>query len=307
MLDHDQSIKKSVFVLGVFKADVIGLKAINSIKLLGELTQMGFNWVKILIIATVTVALGACSSKKEDVYIARDVNVLYNLGKDYYERGLYKLSAIAFDEVERQHPYSIWARRAQVMAAASHYQARNYDDAVNAVDRFLQLHPGNSNAPYAYYIKALSYYEQISDVRRDQDNTLRARGALIELIRRYPDSKYAYDAKQKLKLTNDHLAGKEMEVGRYYLDAKEYLAAAIRFRSVIENYQTSSHTPEALHRLVEVNLALGIIPEAQSAGAVLGHNYNGSKWYRYSYALLKGQKLKPEMSSGSWLSKLWPF
>ncbi|WND02842.1 outer membrane protein assembly factor BamD [Temperatibacter marinus] len=269
---------------------------------------MSVKSVKSGIVALFVLTLAACSnSEVDDTYVARDVNVLYNLGKEYYEKGRYMFAAAAFDEVERQHPYSVWARRAQVMAAAAYYQAKRYDDAINAIDRFLQLHPGNSSAPYAYYIKALCFYEQIADVGRDQDYTMRARNAFVELIRRYPDSEYAYDAKQKLELTDDHLAGKEMEVGRYYMRSKEYLSAAIRFRNVIEKYQKSSHTPEALHRLVEVNLALGIQPEAQSAAAVLGYNYNGSKWYRYSYALLKNKKLSPEMSSGSWLSKLWPF
>lgn len=299
-----------MFVLVATLASITTNKNIESvlINLLGELTQMGFSWVKSGIVAIAAMSIVACSSKSdEDTYIARDVNVLYNLGKDFYDRKRFKLAAVAFDEVERQHPYSVWARRGQVMAAASHYQARNYDDAINAVDRFLALHPGNSSAPYAYYLKALCFYERIADVGRDQDSTLKAQNAFIELIRRFPDSKYAYDAKLKLDLTNDHLAGKEMEVGRYYLNRKEYLAAAIRFRNVIESYQQTSHTPEALHRLVETYLALGVAPEAQSAGAVLGHNYNGSKWYRYSYALLKNKKLKPEMSSNSWLSKLWPF
>lgn len=269
---------------------------------------MSLNGIKKIVVISLTLALAGCGGgKSQDTYLARDVEVLYNLAKDSFERERYTFAAVAFAEVERQHPYSVWAIRSQVMAAASFFHAGMYDDAIIAVDRFLALHPGNSSADYAYYIRALCYYEQIADVRRDQDLTLRARASLVELIRRYPDSEYAFDAKQKLDLTNDHLAGKEMTVGRYYLNQNEYVAAAIRFRNVIENYQESSHTPEALHRLVETYLALGIQPEAQSAGAVLGHNFNGSKWYRYSYALLKNKKLKPEMSSGSWLSKLWPF
>ncbi|MFC3053415.1 outer membrane protein assembly factor BamD [Kordiimonas pumila] len=250
----------------------------------------------------------ACSSKKdEDKYVARDVEVIYNIANDNLERKRYKLAAAAFDEVERQHPYSVWARRAQLMSAYSYYMGNDYDESILAAERFLQLHPGNRSAPYAYYLIALCHYEQISDVGRDQDESVRAQNALTEVIRRYPDSDYARDAKLKLDLTRDHLAGKDMEVGRFYLKRQEYLSAIVRFRSVIEQYQTTSHTPEALHRLVEGYLALGITDEAQMAAAVLGHNYPGTKWYRYSYALLSDVDLAPEVKSGSWLSKLWPF
>ena len=183
----------------------------------------------------------------------------------------------------------------------------DYDSAINTAQRFLQLHPGNSSSSYAYYLIAMCHYELIAGVGRDQDETTKARKALIEVIRRFPDSKYALDSQLKLDLTNDHLAGKDMEVGRYYLDREEYLAAVMRFRGVIENYQTTSHAPEALHRLVEGYLALGVTSEAQTAAAVLGHNYPGSKWYRYSYALMRNEKLPLEASSDSWLSKIWPF
>lgn len=252
--------------------------------------------------------VAACSSKEnEDTYVARDVEVIYNLAKDNLERRRYRLAAAAFDEVERQHPYSIWARRAQIMSAYSHYMSNDYDEAILAAQRFLQLHPGNRSAPYAYYLIAMCHYEQVTDVARDQQKTIEATQALTEVIRRFPESEYAQDAALKLDLTRDHLAGKDMEVGRFYMKRQEYLAAVGRFRHVIEEYQTTSHTPEALHRLVEGYLALGIHDEAQMAGAVLGHNFGGTKWYRYSYALLTEGKLSPEMKSGSWLSKLWPF
>ncbi len=254
------------------------------------------------------VALSACSSGgDEDKYVARDVEVIYNLAQDNLNRGRYKLAAAAFDEVERQHPYSVWARRAQLMSAFSHYQANNFDDAILSAQRFLQLHPGNRSAPYAYYLIAISEYEQITDVRRDQSKTAEAEAALNEVIRRYPTSEYARDAALKLSLTRNHLAGKDMEIGRFYMSRQEYLAAVGRFRNVVEKYQTTEHTPEALHRLVEVYLALGIKDEAQMAAAVLGHNYGGTKWYRYSYALLTDQELIPEVKEGSWLGKLWPF
>lgn len=238
----------------------------------------------ILILSVLSIA--ACSKDDEEKYVAREVEQLYNVAHDYADRNQWRIAAIAFDEVERQHPYSVWARRAQLMSAYSHYMARRYDDAILAADRFLQLHPGNASAPYAYYLKAVSYYNQIIDVGRDQDLTYKAHGALVELIRRFPDSIYAQDARLKLDLTNDHLAGKEMEVGRFYLNREEYLAALGRFQLVTQKYETSSHVPEALHRLVEVHLALGLVRDAEKNAAVLGSNYPGSKWYAYSYELL---------------------
>lgn len=269
---------------------------------------MTAKWLKTTVLGVALISVAACSSKdSEDRYVARDVEVLYNLGQDNLKKKNYRFAAAAFDEVERQHPYSVWARRAQLMAAYSHYMTNNYDDAVLAAERFLQLHPGNRSAAYAYYLIALCHYEQISGVGRDQAQTLKARNSLIEVVRRFPDSEYSRDAKLKLDLTLDHLAGKDMEVGRFYMKRQEYLAATLRFRNVIENYQTTSHTPEALHRLVEAYLALGIYDEAKMAAAVLGHNYPGSRWYRYSYALLNGKDMKPEGKSGSWLGKLWPF
>jgi len=260
-----------------------------------------------LVLLFAIAGLSACSSKEEDRYVARDVEVIYNLAKDSLEKKRYKFAAVAFDEVERQHPYSVWARRAQLMAAYSHYMSGSFDDSILAAQRFLQLHPGNRSAPYAYYLIALCHYEQISDVGRDQAKTHEAESALTEVIRRFPNTEYARDAGLKLALTRDHLAGKDMEVGRFYMQRQEYLAAIGRFRHVIEEYQTTSHTPEALHRLVESYIAIGIRSEAQMAGAVLGHNYQGTKWYRYSYAMLEEGDMSPQVSSGSWLSKLWPF
>jgi len=260
-----------------------------------------------LFLLTVVLGLTACGSSEEDKYVARDVEVIYNLAQENLEKGRYRFAAVAFDEVERQHPYSVWARRAQLMSAYSHYMSGSYDDSILASQRFLQLHPGNRSAPYAYYLIALCHYEQISDVGRDQQKTHDAERALTEVIRRFPDTEYARDAGLKLALTHDHLAGKDMEVGRFYMKRKEYLAAVGRFRNVIEQYQTTSHTPEALHRLVESYMALGIVDEAKMAGAVLDHNYGGTKWYRYSYAMLVEGNLQPAGSNESWLSKLWPF
>ena len=217
--------------------------------------------------------------------------------KDYVE------AAHQFDEVERQHPYSEWAARAQLMAAFAHYQNYKYDDASNTLNRFIQIHPGHPQIAYAYYLKALCHYEQISDVRRDQANTQKAMDELREVTRRFPSSPYARDAELKIDLAKDHLAGKEMEIGRYYMSQKQYIAALGRFRRVIEDYQTTSHVPEALHRIVESYLLIGIPKEAQTAAAVLGHNFPGSKWYQDSYTLLKGKNLEPQKDEASWLSK----
>lgn len=239
-----------------------------------------------LVAALVLTACASSGVKKDRAYVARDVETLYNVARQTLDKRQYKLAAAQFDEVERQHPYSVWARRSQLMSAFSYYVARQYPDAIQSAQRFLSLHPGSREAPYAYYVIAVSYYEQISDVGRDQKITQQAYDALSELIRRYPNTDYAADAKLKIDLTRDHLAGKEMEVGRFYQDARLYLAAVLRFRTVVDKYDTTSHTPEALHRLVECYLSLGIPEEANKAAAVLGYNYRGSVWYDRAYALL---------------------
>lgn len=203
------------------------------------------------------------------------------------DKGNWEPCAVAFDEVERQHPYSVWARRAMLMSAFCSYQANKYSESIMAADRFITLHPGNKDAPYAYYLKAVSLYEQIVDVGRDQRRTEQAMAALRELIKRFPQTDYARDARLKLDLTKDHLAGKEMSIGRYYLKRGETVAAISRFRTVVEQYQTTSHVPEALHRLVESYLSLGVIKEAQTSAAVLGHNYPGSDWYEDTFALMQ--------------------
>ena len=200
---------------------------------------------------------------------------LHRRQADRWTSGDYEQAAKLFDEVERQHPYSVWARRAQLMSAFNYYLAQKYTDAISSAQRFLTIHPGNAEAPYAQYLIAMSYYQQIDDVTRDQAITQQASDAFGELIRRYPDSRYAADARLKLDLINDHLAGKEMEVGRFYQRSGQWLAATYRFRDVVDKYQTTSHTPEALERLVECYLALGIPEEAQKAAAVLGRNYPG--------------------------------
>ncbi len=239
------------------------------------------------------VLVGACAvgtEKKE--YVEEPVEDLYNAAIDHMQKGEYRSSTEKFDEVERQHPYSVWATKAQLMAAYAYYQANRYDEAIVALDRFIQLHPANKDVSYAYYLKALSYYEQISDVARDQKMTELALSSLRELISRFPNSKYSRDAKLKLDLTNDHLAGKEMEIGRYYHDKGQYLAAVNRFKIVVDKYQTTTHVPEALHRMTEAYYALGLPTEARKTAAVLGHNYPGSEWYIDSYEMMENKKVR---------------
>jgi outer membrane protein assembly factor BamD len=233
------------------------------------------------------------SGKKDLAYVARDVNSLYTAAKTRLDQHRYKEAAQLFDEVERQHPYSIWARRAQLMGAFSYYLARDYTESISSAQRFLSVHPGNKDAPYAYYLIALDYYEQISDVTRDQKITQQSLDALGELIRRYPNTDYAADARLKVDLVRDHLAGKEMEVGRFYQRRGQWLAATIRFRKVIDEYQTTTHVPEALERLTESYLALGIPAEAKKAAAVLGANYPGSVWYERAYKLMQEHPAAP--------------
>lgn len=234
-------------------------------------------------------ACGDSSDEDEKEIVSKPAETLYMDGRNLFSEGKYKEAVEQFDEVERQHPYSQWAPRAQIMAAYAQYRGQLYDDAVLTLERFVKLHPSHESAPYAYYLMALCYYEQISDVGRDQGLTQKAQKSLRDVVRRFPGSDYARDAQLKLDLTEDHLAGKEMMVGRYYLDREEYLSAANRFRFVVENYQTTSHVPEALHRLVETYLELGVPDEAKRYAAVLGHNFPGSEWYRHSYELLEGK------------------
>ena len=236
-----------------------------------------------------TLSLAACAhggKKGDTAYVARDVGMLYTAAKRSMDTGDYEQAAKLFDEVERQHPYSVWARRAQIMSAFNYYLAHKYTDAISSANRFLTIHPGNTEAPYAHYLVAMSYYQQIADVTRDQAITQQASDAFGELIRRYPDSRYASDARLKLDLINDHPAGKEMEVGRFYERSGNWLAASLRFREVVDKYQTTSHAPEALERLVETYLALGTPAEAYKTAAVLGKNYAGTYWYRQSLRLL---------------------
>jgi outer membrane protein assembly factor BamD len=245
--------------------------------------------VAFLLAAAVALPLVGCAhgkNKTDTAYVARDVSSLYTAAKRSMDQGDYEQAAKLFDEVERQHPYSTWARRAQLMSAFNYYLARKYTEAISSAQRFITIHPGNAEAPYAQYLIGMSYYQQIDDVTRDQTSTQQASDAFGELIRRYPDTRYAADARIKIDLIKDHLAGKEMEIGRFYQRSGEWLAATYRFRSVVDQYQTTTDTPEALERLVECYLALGVPDEAQKAAAVLGRNYPESYWYKQSLRLL---------------------
>ena len=259
--------------------------------------------VSVLVVAA-ALLLSGCGEERE-VYVEREVGDLYNSAVNALEAGSWTESAKLFDEVERQHPYSVWATKAQLMAGYAYYEGNRYDEAVLSLNRFIQLHPGHRDVPYAHYLKALCYYEQISDVARDQQMTERALEALEEIVRRYPDSKYARDARLKIDLTRDHLAGKEMAVGRYYLTRQYYLAAVNRFRRVVDNYQTTTHVPEALHRLVEAYTAIGLEDEARKAAAVLGHNYPGSEWYVDSYSLATGVDARGTAERPGVLGRAW--
>jgi outer membrane protein assembly factor BamD len=272
--------------------------------------------IKILLaVVTAALSLSGCDTinsltgrgaddAKEPVYIERPVDQIYGDAWKKINGDDWVGAAKQFDEVERQHPYSIWARRAMLMSAYCYYHANHYDDAISTADQYIALHPGSKEVAYAFYLKAVSLYEQIVDVGRDQSNTEGALTALQDVIQRFPNSEYARDATLKIDLTLDHLAGKEMAVGRYYLFKGDYVGAINRFRTVVEQYQKTSQIAEALERLTEAYYALGVYNEAKTAAAVLGANYPGSPWYKDAYDLLQGGRLKPEIDQGSWMSRI---
>jgi outer membrane protein assembly factor BamD len=250
--------------------------------------------------ALLAAGLGACGTlgraQQERVqYTDEPVERIYNRGAQNLDQARWAQALAAFEEVERQHPYSSWARRAMLMEAYAHYQANDYDEAIEDAQRFIALHPGNESAPYAYYLVAICHFERILDVGRDQATTERALAALNDVVRRYPETSYARDARLKIDMVYDQLAGKELAVGRFYLTRDQHLAAINRFRNVLENehFQRTSHTPEALHRLVEAYLSVGMTEEAQRMAAILGHNFPGSDWYQRSYALMSQTGVTP--------------
>ncbi|HXQ52319.1 MAG TPA: outer membrane protein assembly factor BamD [Stellaceae bacterium] len=255
-------------------------------------------------LAIAAFALAACASKK-DAYVDRPVEDLYNSAMDELNDSDYTKAVKDFDEVDRQHPYSVWATKAQLMSCYTLYQQGKYADSIIAADRFIQLHPGHRDVAYAYYLKALDYYIQIADVGRDQRTTQQALGALAEVARRFPDTKYARDARLKMDLARDHLAGKEMEIGRWYERQGDFLGAVNRFKRVVDDYQTTTHVPEALERLTECYLALGLVDEARRTTAVLGFNYPGSPWYVDTYGLVtNGGPNEPVAAPKGWLGRM---
>ncbi len=224
---------------------------------------------------------------------AKTVEELYNNGVDALDQKRYATAVTQFDAIEQNYPYSSWAVNAQLMHGYAEYLQNHYTEAIGALDRYIQLHPTSSNASYAYYLRALSFYEQIADIQRDQKGTEQAMAALQDVVNRFPESAYARDSRLKIDLCRDHLAGKEMEIGRYYEQQKLYAAAIGRFQRVIDNYQTTNHAPEALHRLTEIYLLLGLTDQAKRTAAVLGHNYPGSRWYEDSYDQLAENGIAP--------------
>ncbi len=266
--------------------------------------------VRFAMMALLAISLAGCSWFDDDddyvdPYAGRSAEEIFAEGQAYLDDGQPTEAGKTFEELERVHPYSEWAKRAMIMAAVSYYDAELYEQARQAALRFLDFFPGDENAAYAQYIIGMTYYDQIVDVGRDQGATRLALQELEEVARRYPDSEYAREARLKIDLALDQLAGKEMTIGRYYLGRHNYVAAINRFKVVLEQYQTTSHAPEALHRLVEAYLSLGVPSEAQTAAAVLGHNYPGSEWYQASYAMMQGADIAPFEDRDSWISRIY--
>ena len=266
----------------------------------------GASTVRAAIAGVMLMVLAACGGGEEerplDSFSAEE---LYTRAEFELEGGNPEDAALFFGEVERLYPYSEWAKRALIMQAFSYHSDRDYEAARGASQRFLNTYPADEDAAYAQYLLALSYYDQIDDVGRDQGLTFQALQSLREVIEVYPDSDYARSSILKFDLAFDHLAAKEMEIGRYYLSRGHYVASVNRFRVVVENFQTTTQTPEALHRLVEAYLSLGLREEAQSAGAILGFNFRSTPWYEDSFALLTGQGLQPEAQGDNWLARVY--
>jgi len=270
--------------------------------------RRGARLTRALAMALLAASLGACSSfnffGKDDTPPDEPPERLYNEGLYYLNAKKDPKAAIKkFEEVDRQHPYSDWARKSLLMAAYSFYESGQYDECVTAAKRYISLHPGSPDAPYAQYLIGASYFDEIPDITRDQARTEKALAALDEVVRKYPTSEYAVSAKQKIEIGRAQLAGKEMLVGRYYLERKDYTGAINRFKIVVTRYQTTRHVEEALERLTEAYMSLGIVDEAQTAAAVLGHNFPDSEWYKHAYTLVTKGGVEPSENKGSWISK----
>ena len=265
---------------------------------------------RLMALAPMLLLLAGCSTwdswfgDKDRILPDEPADRLYNEGVYLMnEKKSFKDSAKKFEEVDRQHPYSEWARKSLIMSAYAYYEAGAYEDSINAAKRYVALHPGSSDAAYAQYLIGASYFDQIPDVSRDQTRTERAIAALEEVARKFPNSEYAEAARKKIEVARDQLAAKEMNVGRYYVEKKNFIGAINRFKVVVTQYQRTRHVEEALARLAECYMTLGIIQEAQTAAAVVGHNFPDSTWYKDAYRLVKAGGGEPQEDKGSWISK----
>jgi outer membrane protein assembly factor BamD len=272
-------------------------------------TRSGLNgraFARIALCALALAVLPACSlfGEKEPPVADDPADRLYNEGlfllnnkKDF------KAAAKKFEEVDRQHPYSEWARKSLIMSAYAYYEGHDYEEAIIAAKRYVTMHPGSPDAAYAQYLIGSSYFDQIPDVSRDQGRTEKAVQALEEVARKFPNTEYAVSAKRKVDIARDNVAGKEMDIGRYYMQKKDFVGSINRFKVVVTQYQTTRHVEEALYRLTEVYMTLGIVGEAQTAAAVLGHNFPDSRWYKDAFNLVKTGGLEPHEDQGSWMSR----
>ncbi|WP_029353049.1 outer membrane protein assembly factor BamD [Bosea sp. 117] len=263
---------------------------------------------RLLALSMVGLTVAGCANpfaEKEDELVITDepAEKIYNEGLTLMAKEDYEAAVKRFEDVDRQHPYSDWSRKALLMIAYANYTQGSYDEAIAAAKRYLALHPGSADAAYAQYLMAASYYDQIPDISRDQARTNAALDALNEVVRKYPDTEYAASAKKKIEVARDQLAGKEMMIGRYYLEQRNYIGAINRFKVVVTRYQTTRHVEEALYRLTEAYMALGIVNEAQTSAAVLGYNFPDSSWYKDAYKLVQSRGLEPAENQGSWISK----
>jgi outer membrane protein assembly factor BamD len=266
--------------------------------------------VRLLALVLIAPALAGCESLGS-LWGPKDDPVLDEPADRIYNEGLYflnvkrdtKAAAKRFEEVDRQHPYSEWARKSLIMSAYAYYEAGAYEDSINSARRYIQLHPGSPDAAYAQFLIGSSYFDQIREVSRDQERTERAIASLDEVVRKYPSSEYAVSAKRKIEIARDQLAGHQMMIGRYYMERRDYTGAINRFKTVVTRFQTTRHVEEALLRLTEAYMALGVVGEAQTSAAVLGHNFPDSRWYKDAFALLNERGLAPSENKGSWISR----
>lgn len=257
-----------------------------------------------LAIIAAVAGLAGCSSKKSlEPFVEIPAEESYNHGIAYLQQGDYKNATKKFDEVDEQHPYSELARKSLIMTTYTNYTRGNFTEAITSAERYLNLYPGSEDAAYAQWMIGQSYFNQIPDVTRDQEMTQKAMRAMTTLVERYPDSPYAAEGRKRLDITKDQLAAKEMDIGRYYLNRRQYIGAINRFKTVVQNYQTTRHVEEALERLTESYFALGVVDEAQTAAAVLGHNYPDSRWYKDAYRLLTSKGIEPRENTQSWISR----